>query len=101
MSADNRIIVHRHTDDKFWVWEASASADYHSPPQYTGEWAHWVKCFDDHKSALDYAFGLEDCSYIEYGVQDGLEPSEIIRALRHENEDLKRYARGVSKTLGE
>jgi len=83
MSADNRIIVHRHTDDKFWVWEASASVDYHSPPSdFCG--SDLTKSFNDHQSALNYALELEKHDYYEYGVQDGLLPDEIIRALRCE-----------------
>ena len=82
MSADNRILVHQHTDGKWYVWHASCSMNYHEPPKDA-----WSSNEED--DAWEYARKeANDCTILEGGVEK-LSDSEIIEALRDEIEILK------------
>ena len=82
MSADNRLCVMcPHFDHQWYVWEGSASAKYHTPPEN-------AKKFLNREEAMDYAFNIEENEYIEYGVCE-ITNDEIIEALRMELNDIK------------
>lgn len=83
MSADNRILVHQHTDYMWYVWHASCSEEYSGPPNGT------TAVFNEEDEVWEWARKEADnCTILEGGVQL-LTKLEQISALRREIEEFK------------
>lgn len=79
------MIIHQHTDNKWYVWEGSCSVDYFEPSEQ-------CKSFDTENDAKQYAQAEADKSCILEGGVQYLTQSEIINGLRQEVDYLRNPA---------